>query len=142
MVAIRWCAQCPSCCLQVLVPTTAAVGVLGNEAMDGEVHATEATGFVGLLHSVDGEFVGGVLLVLLHEPRGGDEHTARTAGWVEDAAVERFNDLGEQANNAARRVELASLLALGAGELAKEVFVNATEGIVIDTGGDLGDFLQ
>ena len=37
----------------------------------------------------------------------------------------------EQADDAARRVELAALLALGAGELAEEVFVDAPEGVVV-----------
>ncbi len=70
------------------------------------------------------------------------EHAAGAAGGVEDAAVERLDDLDDQADDAARRVELAALLALGAGELAEEVLVDAAEGVVVDGGGNLGDLLE
>ena len=53
-----------------------------------------------------------------------------------------LNDFGEEADDAGRGVELAALLALGAGELAEEVFVNAPEGVVVERGGNLGDFLE
>jgi hypothetical protein len=49
------------------------------------------------------------------------EHAARTAGGVEDAAVEGFDDFGEQADDAARRVELAALQAFDTGGFAEEV---------------------
>ena len=53
-----------------------------------------------------------------------------------------LDDFGEQADDAARGVELAALLALGAGELAEEVFVDAAEGVVVQRGGNLGDLLE
>ena len=37
------------------------------EAVDGEVQPAEASGFVGLLYTVDRELVGRILLVLGHE---------------------------------------------------------------------------
>jgi len=39
-------------------------------------------------------------------------------------------------------VELAAALPLGHGEGAEEVFVNAAEGVVVERGRNLGDFLQ
>ena len=48
----------------------------------------------------------------------------------------------EQADDAGGRVELAALLALGAGEFAEEVFVDAAEGVVVEAGGNLGDLLE
>ena len=54
----------------------------------------------------------------------------------------RLDDFGEEADDAGRGVELAAFLALGAGELAEEVFVDAPEGVVVHGGGNLGDFLE
>ena len=39
-------------------------------------------------------------------------------------------------------LRLAAALALAHGELAEEVFVDAPEGVVVQRGGDLGDFLE
>jgi hypothetical protein len=83
------------------------------------------------LDAVDGEFGGGILLVLRDEARGLDEHTARAARGVEDAPVIGFDDFGEEADDAAGGVELAAALALAHGELAEEVFVDAPEGVVV-----------
>ena len=110
--------------------------------MYGEVEATQTPGFVGLFHTADCELGGGVLLVLGHEARRLHEHTAGTARRVEDAAVERFDDFGEQADDAARCVELAAALALGHGEFAEEIFVDAPEGVVVQRGRNLGNLLQ
>ena len=126
----------------VVAVDVAAVADVAFEAVDGEVHAAQATGLVDLLDAVDGEFGGGILLVLLHEARALHEHAARAAGGVEDAPVEGLDDLDEQPDDAARRVELAALLPLGAGELAEEVFVDAPEGVVVQRGGNLGDLLE
>jgi hypothetical protein len=50
--------------------------------------------------------------------------------------------IGEQLDDAARRVELASALPFGHGEGTEEVFVNAAKGVVVERGRNLGDFLQ
>ena len=97
----------------VVAVDVAAVADVAFQAVDGEVQAAEAAGFVGLLDAVDGEFGGGVLLVLGHEARGLDEHAAGTARGVEDAPVVGLDDFGEEADDAAGRVELAAPLALG-----------------------------
>ena len=114
----------------VVAVDVAAVADVAFQAVHGEVQAAEAAGFVGLLDAADGELGGGVLLVLGDEARRLHEHAAGAAGGVEDAAVEGLDDLREQPDDAARRVELAALLAFGAGELAEEVFVDAAEGVV------------
>ena len=43
---------------------------------------------------------------------------------------------------AARGEELAALLAFRAGELAEEIFVDPSEGVVFETVGNLRDFLE
>jgi hypothetical protein len=72
-----------------------AVANVASEAVHGKVHAAEASGFVGLLDAVDGQFRAGILLVLGHEAGGGHEHAARTARGVEDAPVIGLDDFGE-----------------------------------------------
>ena len=76
------------------------------------------------------------------EARRLHEHAAGAAGGVEDAAVEGFDDFGQQLDDAGGRVELAAALALGHGEGAEEVFVDAAEGVVVERGRNLGDLLQ
>jgi len=74
--------------------------------------------------------------VLLHEAGGLHEHAAGTAGRVEDAPVEGFDDLDDQLDDAGGGVELAALLPLGHGELAEEVLVDPAEGVALDVHGD------
>lgn len=54
----------------------------------------------------------------------------------------RFDDFGEEADDAAGGVKLAAFLAFGAGKFAKEVFVNAPEGVEVHRCGNFGDFLE
>ena len=64
----------------------------------------------------------------------------RAAAGVVDAALVRGEHLDEHADDAARRVELAALLALGARELGEEVLVDAAEGVLRPVGrGAEGD---
>ena len=126
----------------VVAVDVAAVFDVAFQPMHGEVETAQAAGFVGLFDAADGEFGSGVLLVLGNEARRLHEHAAGTAGGVKDAAVEGFDDLGQQLDDAARRVELAAALALGHGESAEEVFVDAAEGVVVERGRNLGDLLQ
>jgi hypothetical protein len=58
------------------------------------------------------------------------EHAARAAGGVEDAALIGLDHLDQQADDAFRRIELAALLALGGGELAQEVLVDAAQDVL------------
>ena len=126
----------------VVAVDVAAVFDFAFEAVDGEIQAAEAAGFIGFLDAVDGEFGGGILLMLGDEARGGDEHAARTARGVEDAPVVGLDDFGEEADDAAGGVKFAAALALAHGELAEEVFVDAPEGVVVQRSGNLGDALE
>ena len=56
--------------------------------------------------------------------------------------MKRFDDLDDQPHDAGRREELAALRAFRAGELAEEVFVDPAEGVIVETGRDLGNFLE
>ena len=56
--------------------------------------------------------------------------------------MERFDHLGEQLDNAGGCVELASALSLAHRELTEEVLVDATEGVEVERGRDLGDLLE
>jgi hypothetical protein len=57
------------------------------------------------------------------------EHAAGAAGGVVDAALVGGEHLDEAAHNAGRGVELAAILALGAGEAGEEILIHATEQI-------------
>jgi hypothetical protein len=57
------------------------------------------------------------------------EHAAGAAAGIVDAAFVGGEHLDEEADDALRGVELAAFLALGAGELAEEVFVDAAEDV-------------
>ena len=57
------------------------------------------------------------------------EHAAGAAGGVVDAAFVGGEHLDEAAHDAGRGVELAAVLALGAGEAGEEILVHAAEQI-------------
>src|SRR3990172_5553020 len=100
-----------------------------------EVHFGEAPGSVVRLLAVDGNpalspaavaVAGGMGL---DELRGLNEDAARAAARVVHAALVRGEHLDQHAHHMGRGVELAALLALGAGELGEEVLVDATEDV-------------
>ncbi len=126
----------------VVAVDIAAVADVAFQPVHRQVEAAEAAGFVGLLDAVDGQLGRGVAAVFGHEARRLHEHAAGAAGRVEDAAVERFADLGQQLDDAAGRVELAALLSLRARELPQEVFVDAAKGVEVHAGRNLGDLAQ
>ncbi len=120
--------------LQVLVQVAVeAVGVLGAEvgfdAANGEVHRGEPPGRrVGLL-AVDAD-VADAAAVGLDEFLALDEHAAGAATRVEDAALVGGEHLDQDPDDAAGRVELAALLALGTGELREEILVDAAQDVL------------
>src|SRR5690606_4714492 len=120
-------------------PTAVANDAL--EAVDGEVHAAKLAGLVHPLDAMNRE-IALVSLVLGDEAGALDEHAARTASRVENAAAEGFEDLDEKADDAGRRIELAAALAFAHRELAEEVFVNPSEGIAFEIHRDGGEGLQ
>lgn len=46
------------------------------DQLNGEVHATETSGFVSFLNSMNGQFGRRIFLMLRHEARRGDEYAA------------------------------------------------------------------
>ena len=109
------------------------VGVLGAEvgldAAQGEVHHGEAAGGGVALLAVDADVadpaaVGFDEFLRLHE------HAAGAAAGIVDAALVGREHFDEEAHDAVRRVELAAVLAFGAGELGEEVFVDAAENVL------------
>src|SRR5450759_5136183 len=120
--------------LEVLVLVgVEGVGVVRSqvalEPADGEVHLGQAPGGGVALLPVDGD-VALAAAVLLHKALALHEHAARAAAGVVDATLERLDHLDQQLDHAARRVELAAALALGAGEAPEEVLVDAAEQVL------------
>ena len=108
------------------------VGVLGAEvgldAAQGEVHDGEAAGGGVALLAVDAD-VAELAAVGFDEFFRLHEHAAGAAGGVVDAAFVGGEHLDEAAHDAGRGVELAAVLALGAGEAGEEILVDAAEQI-------------
>jgi len=113
-----------------------AVRDLAVYAADGEIHLREPPGRVFRLLAVDRDVGLGIAAIAvaigvcadelhrLHEHAGG-----AAAGVVHPAAV-GLQHLDQQLDHAALRVEFAAFLALGAGELREEVFVDAAEHVL------------
>ena len=101
---------------------------VGLDAAQGEVHHGEAAGGGVALLAVDGD-VAELAAVAFDELFRLHEHAAGAAGGVVDAALVGGKHLDEAAHDAGRRVELAAVLALGAGEAGEEILVNAAEQI-------------
>src|SRR6185437_14531162 len=98
------------------------------DSSDGEIHFRQfPSGWVRLL-AVDRN-VSDTASMLANEFVALDEHAARTAARVVYTALVRLDHFHKQLDDAPRRVEFAALLAFGAGKLAKEVFVRATENV-------------
>ena len=96
------------------------------DAANGQVHGGQAPGGrVGFL-AVDGD-IADLAAVRFDELLGLHEHAAGAAAGVIDLAVVRGEDGDQRLDDAGRRVELAALLAFGAGELAEEVFIDLAE---------------
>ena len=112
-----------------------AVGVLlaevGVDAADGEVHLRQPPGGVVGFLAVDADVADCRPPCASHElSRDLNEHAAGAAAGVEDAALVRREHLDQQPDDAAGRVELAALLAFGAGELREEVLVDAAQDVL------------
>ena len=101
------------------------------DAADGEVHLGQPPGRVVGFLPVDRDVVLRPAAVAgrmrADEVDGLHEHAGRTAAGIVNPAPVRLDHLHQQPDHAARGVELAALLALGAGELRQEIFVDAAE---------------
>jgi len=103
--------------MQIAVET---IGVLLAEvalnAANGEVHLRQPPGGVVRFLAVDAD-VADFATVGLDELFRLNKHAAGTAAGVIDAAFIRRKHFDKQAHDTTRRIELAALLTLGAGEL-------------------------
>ena len=77
-----------------------------------------------------------VAAVLLDEPGALDEHATGTGSRVEDPAVERLNDLNDQADDGRRCEVLPALRAFGDSKLPEEVLVDLAEGVALNVAED------
>ena len=113
-----------------------AVGDLALDAADGEVHLGEPPRRVVRLLAVDGDVAARPAAVAVargvraDELDRLDEHAGGAAAGVVDAAPVGLQHLDQELDDAARGVELASLLALGAGELGQEVLVDPADHVL------------
>ena len=121
---------------EAVVVEAVAVGDLAVDAADGEVHARQPPGGVVRLLAVDADVAPGLAPVAVAARMGANEldrlheHARGAATGVVHPPLVRFEHLDQQLDHAARRVELAALLALGAGELGEEVLVDAAEHVL------------
>src|SRR5450756_3172378 len=97
------------------------------DATDGQVHAGEAPCRVVEFLTIDGDAP--LVAVRFNELLALHKHATRATTRVIDAPLVRRQHLNERPDDTARRIELAALLALGAGKLRKEVLVHAAEDI-------------
>ncbi|SMF63989.1 hypothetical protein SAMN06265365_12386 [Tistlia consotensis] len=113
-----------------------AMGDLPVDAPDGEVHLGQPPGGIVRLLAVDRDIGLGLPAIAVAVPVGVDElhrlheHARGAAAGVVDPAAIGLQHLDQQLDDAAGRVELAALLALGAGELRQEVLVDASEHVL------------
>src|SRR5262249_27227472 len=102
---------------------------LGVDATDCEVHLRQTPSRVVGLLTVNGD-VAELAAVGLDELFTADEHPARTAAGVVDAAFVRGQHFDENADDVRRRVELTAFLTLGACELGKKILVYTTKNVL------------
>ena len=113
-----------------------AVRDLAVDAADREVHLGEPPGRVVRLLAVDRDVGFGLAAVPVAIGVRADElhrlheHARGAAAGVVHPAAVGLEHLDEELDHAARRVELAALLALGARELREEVLVDAAEHVL------------
>ena len=84
------------------------------------------------LLTVDADFAQ-VSLVALYKLGALHKHTAASAARVIDSALVGFQYLYQRADNAGRRVELATILALQTGKLLQTVFIGSAQEVFLLT---------
>ena len=123
--------------VRVLVVAVGLPDVAG-EAVQGEVHLRQRDGVLGLLRAEDRELAGGGLVVALDELRALHEHAARATRGVEDAALERLQDLDDEPDDRVGGEVLATALAFLGGEVGEEVLVDESERVAFELGRAAG----
>src|SRR5207247_8850438 len=116
--------------VQVVMESVGVVGAeVGLDTADRQVHLGQAPGCgVGLL--AEDRDVAEAAAVLANELLALDEHAARPAAGVVHPAPVRLDQLHQEPHDRTWGIELAALLAHGAGELAEEVLVDAPEDVI------------
>ena len=99
------------------------------QAVHGQVHLGQANGGGVLLQPPDEQFFRRAAAMLFDGPGTLHEHTAGTAGRVEDDSVIRVDHMGNQGDNGNGSEELAAVMGLLVGELGQKVFIDAAEDI-------------
>ncbi len=127
--------------MQVLV-VAVSLADLAAQSVDRQVHGAEAHRLVDAFLAVDRDLLFGVVPMVLDESSRLDEHAARTAGGVEDAAAEGLDDLDDQLDQRGRGEELAAFVSLAHGEVAQEILVDLAEGVAFDVHRHRGEELQ
>src|SRR5437899_4922578 len=117
-----------------------AVGGLEAEiafdAADGEVHSRQPPrrGIAFLSEDADVAFGFPAIAIArgvgFYEFNRLHEHAARTAARVEDSAFPGREHFDEELDDATGRIELPAFLALGACELAEEIFIDAPDDVL------------
>ncbi len=102
---------------------------VATETVDGQVHFRQVDGSLVLFVSPECEPLGRVLVVLFNDAGALDEHSARSAGRVEDGALGGFEHVGDELDQRNGGEELAAVVGLEVGELGEEVLVDAPEDI-------------
>src|SRR6266849_5217010 len=95
--------------------------------MDREVDLRELRSRFVLLVTIKGHALHRVLAGILDKVARLNEHSARTARWIEDYAVVRFDDVDNGLNDRGRREKLAVVVRPLFRELGEEVFIDAAE---------------
>lgn len=107
---------------------------LATQAVNCKVHSGQLDGFALFLlprhkHAGVGTLRFELLAVLFNKLSRLHEHTARTAGRVEDCAAVGLDDLNHEADDRARGEELATTLTFSKRKLAEEILVDLSEHI-------------
>ena len=100
------------------------------QATDGKVHVRHLPRIRVCLLTVDTNLAQ-VSLVALYKLGALYKHTAASAARVINSALVRLQNLYQRADNAGRRIELATILALQAGKLLQTVFVGSAQQVFL-----------
>src|SRR5438093_2599916 len=97
--------------------------------MPRKVHLRQTPRGVVCFLAVDGN-VAELAAVCFDKFLARHKHSAGTAAGIVNASLVWREHLHQHTHHPGRRIELSALLALGAGKLGKEVFVDAAENVL------------